>query len=134
MEKILVKDYAENKGVSVQAIYKMIREKKLITKKLNGKLYVMVDNLEENDERKDEMPRGNEDVLLKEIEMLRELNKQLEDNKNQLIKDKNELNERLKESHILQMKSLERVQLLEHKLESEVVPEPKKRKKVFGIF
>jgi len=134
MEKMLVKDYAENKGVSVQSIYKMIREKKLVTKKIDAKIYVMVDDLEEEAEKKEEVHRGNEDVLLKEIELLREINKHLEDNKKQLIKDKDELNDRLKESHILQMKSLERVQLLEHKLESEVVTEPKKRKKVFGIF
>lgn len=124
MPKWSVREYAEHKGVTVQAIYNFIREGKLKTIKENGKIFIKYDTLEQ--EKKAD---PNISILQKEIELLRELNEQLKNERTQLIHTQAELNERLHEANALHLKTIEGMKKLEHKPEA-----PTKRKKILGIF
>lgn len=142
MSEIKVSEYAELTNVTVQSVYKLIKNKKIKTTKIENTLYISLNEKEYEDLKKlkqrESLKDEEKEILVSRIESLerenkelRESNKILKDTNHNLVSFVNESNERLKESNILQLKTIEAMKLIENKPLHE---DQKKRKKILGIF
>lgn len=109
--KLLIKDYAEAKGITTQAVYKAVKVGKLQMVEENGHKYIIANE--------EELKKSNEnlevEVLKRENQILKEYVEDLRKDKEVLNQRLNELEKRLQESNIIQIKTIEALNQLEHK-------------------
>jgi hypothetical protein len=112
MEKITVKEYAEAVGLTREAIHYQIKQKKVQSKKIKGKFYILVD---ENFNKKEEIITDSE--LAAQIELLKQQLKHKEEiinshrqtieDKENIIKSKEQVIEADQRTTMVLMKSYE---------------------------
>jgi len=112
MNKLTVKEYAEAVGLTREAIHYQIKQKKVQSKKIKGKFYILVD---ENFNKKEEVKTDSE--LVRQIELLKQQlkhqeeiinsNKQTIEDKENIIASKEQIIEAEKRTTMVLMKSYE---------------------------
>ena len=85
MERLTVAKYAEVKRLSVQAVYKQIKNKQLKGRKISGVQYVMVES-DDIEQAKQEATKNTERELEQAKEQLKEVQLSIEKEKNEALK------------------------------------------------
>ena len=115
MKKLSVQEFSRLKKISVQAVYKQIREGKLQSEKIEGKTIIVLDEEQVNEDIADKPKLNettNEAFLLQKIQFLEEKNANTEKDKEYLQNQLNEANQRAKEANVLHLQAQKQIDKL----------------------
>ena len=88
--KLTIKEYAENKGITIQAVYKQIKQGKLKTIKENGKTFIIFSEEKKGDKHENLNLLLENERLKTQLEAEKEKVKLLEENYKKLLEAKEE--------------------------------------------
>ena len=115
--KLTIKEYARNKGITIQAVYKQIKQGKLKTIKENGKTFIIFSEEKKGDKYENLNLLLENERLKAQLEAEREKIKLLEENYKKLLEAKEEEIKTLKGAFVeLRNTYNQRVKELEEKI------------------